>query len=658
MQRKLALPFLALLLFAAGCDAAADEPPTPTATQPPTAAPSATPTFVPTPTVTPIPVDRTTLEILQSVDVPAADAVELARRLGGVTQDIPEALPPPAVPLEVGARQRFWVSNQDDESFQIDATLQFITEHAYIWIDDTKSFDPAEVERLANVFENRIYPTNRAFFGSEWTPGIDGDEHIYILYARRLGLNIGGYFSSADSEHPLVHPFSNAHEMFVLNADNLSLADEFTYGVLAHEFQHMIHWNVDRNEALWMNEGFSEVAVRLNRYEVGGTDQIYAQDPDIQLNDWPNGGETLPYYGASFLYLQYFLDRFGDEVTQAVVQHPLNGLESIDQVLADFAIEDPLTGMPIRADDVAIDWAIANFVNDDSVGDGRYDYANYISAPRTRQTEVLRDCDEGPYEFDVRQYGVDYLRILCPGTRILRFEGAVETQLLPAGAQSGSFAFWSNKGDDSDMTLTRAFDFSGVTGPLTLRYSTWYDIERDWDYVYLLASIDGGETWRQLETPSCTDRNPHGNNYGCGITGTTRGGEWIEESVDLAEFAGRQILLRFEYVTDAGVNGEGMLLDDISVPEIGYSTDFEDDDGGWQAEGFVRVNNVLPQTFRLALLRQVGDGISVEILPVGINNRAEASLEIPEDEGSVVLVVMGTTRFTRQPATYRLDFGP
>ncbi len=45
-----------------------------------------------------------------------------------------------------------------------------------------------------------------------------------------------------------------------MNADNTDLADSFTYSVLAHEFQHMIHWYRDRNEESWMNEGFSELA--------------------------------------------------------------------------------------------------------------------------------------------------------------------------------------------------------------------------------------------------------------------------------------------------------------------------------------------------------------------------------------------------------------
>jgi hypothetical protein len=43
------------------------------------------------------------------------------------------------------------------------------------------------------------------------------------------------------------------------------------------------------------------------------------------------------------------------------------------------------------------------------------------------------------------------------------------------------------------------------------------------------------------------------------------------------------VQLRFEYITDAAVNGEGLLLDDIRMPEIGYQTDFEA--GRWRLGG-------------------------------------------------------------------------
>ncbi len=126
--------------------------------------------------------------------------------------------------------------------------------------------------------------------------------------------------------------------------------------------------------------------------------------------------------------------------------------------------------------------------------------------------------------------------------------------------------------------------------------------------------------------------------------------------MDISQLAGQEVRIRFEYVTDAAVHGEGMLIDDIEIPEVGYFSDFEEDDGGWEADGFVRIQNVLPQTFRLALITASEDGTTVEYIPLGVNNVAEIPLDIPEEGKSVVLVVMGTTRFTRETAPYTLEF--
>ena len=119
----------------------------------------------------------------------------------------------------------------------------------------------------------------------------------------------------------------------------------------------------------------------------------------------------------------------------------------------------------------------------------------------------------------------------------------------------------------------------------------------------------------------------------------------------------QEVMIRFEYVTDAAVHGEGMLLDDIAVPEIGYFTDFEEDDGGWEGAGWVRVANVLPQTFRLALI-EYGSSTTVEYITLDENNQVEVQFEIGGDVDEVVLVVMGTTRFTRQLAAYQFKFIP
>jgi hypothetical protein len=512
------------------------------------------------------------------------------------------------------------------------------------------------------AFEEEMVPVERAFFGSEWTPGIDEDPHIYILYAGGVGFNTAGYFSSSDELPPQVSPYSNSAELFVLNADNQDLGDPYAYGVLAHEFQHMIHWYRDRNEESWVNEGLSELAALLTGYGEGSFANDYTSRPDLQLNDWPGGDNNTPHYGASFLFFTYFLERFGDEATQALVAHDGNGLEAVDRVLADLGEVNPNTGEAWTADDIVLDWMVTNYLADGDLEGGRFNYNTYREVLNpARATETVSDCSPGATTTrSVNQYGVDYIALACEEPVTLRFEGSTAVPLLPIDPYSGDYAFWSNRGDESDMTLTRRFDFSDVEGPLTLSYMTWFDIEADWDYVYLSASVNGGEDWALLDTPDSTDSNPNGNNYGAGISGFSGGsqpGEWIEHTVDLSVFAGEAVLLRFEYVTDASVNGEGFMVDDIGIEEIGYFSDFEDDGGGWEAAGFARVMNVLPQSFRLALIYE-GDENRVEFIDLPTDNLADIQLDFGGGVDRITLVVTGVTRYTLQDAAYGFSFLP
>lgn len=592
-----------------------------------------------------------TLNSLKISEVPVNDPRDLAMRLEGKL-NIPLTIAPPITNFDLGSQQDFWVSNVDaNEYYEIRASLEYITDHVFFWIEEEVPFNPEDVKQLTETFENEIYPTNREFFGSEWTPGIDGDPHLYILYAKGLGSNLAGYFSSADEQHPLAHEYSNAHEIFMLNSDVVDLNNEFAYGVIAHEFQHMIHWNRDRDEASWVNEGFSELAVLLNGYQVG-SEYSYIVNPDIQLNYWPDDHrQTSPHYGAAFLFLTYFLDRFGVEATQSLVGIPANGLEGVDQVLREIEALDPITGREILADDVFLDWVIASYLKDDRVADGRYTYNILPKAPQAEETETINDCLSKALTRDVHQYGVDYIRIKCRGEYVLQFEGSTQAEITPTDPHSGKYYFWSNKGDESDMTLTRSFDFRNHDGPITLTYWTWYDLEEDYDYVYVEVSEDG-EYWDILVTPSGTLEDPSGNSYGWGYNGQSEG--WIQESVDLSDYAGKEVQIRFEYVTDAAVNTEGMLIDDIAIPEIGYSTNFEESADGWEALGWVRIDNLIPQTYRLALIT-FGDTIEVALIPLEEDTTAEIRLTLDEGIEEAVLVVTGTTRYTRQKAAYRIE---
>ena len=593
-----------------------------------------------------------TLQTLQNEEIPSADLVYLAERYQGKT-GIPLQLTDEPVTYYLGDRLDFYKLNVDTNTTdRITTVLRYASDEIYFWAEEGLDLDSSEINRVLREFETKIYPTNQEFFGQEWMPGVDNDPHLYILYAGNMGFQLAGYTASTDGVLPQAHEYSNAHEMFYVNSDVQRLSDPYTLSVMAHELQHLIHSYHDPNEELWMNEGFSEVATLLNGYNAGGFDNLFAFNPDIQLNDWSvDASENHLHYGASFLFVTYLLDRFGEDFTKALVADKLGGFTSIDHVLASFDNKDDLSDELLTADDVFVDWTITNFLNDESFADGRYAYRIYQNAPSASATETLTECENIQLERKVHQYGTDYIRLACAHGEIdLHFSGSPTVDVLPVSTGEGYF-MWSNRSDASITRLSREFDFTDVTGPITFEFNAWYDLETDYDFLYLIES-EANRPDLIVSTPSCTFSNTVGNSFGCGYNGSSYG--WITEKVDLTNYAGKKITLSFEYVTDEAVTAEGFILDNVGIPEIGYETDFEKDDGGWEGEGFVRINNTLPQTFLVSII-DTYNGEVVQKYSQASGEELQVTLAALPQGYDYILVVSGSSRFTRQEASYQIS---
>lgn len=544
--------------------------------------------------------DFPTVTALEHADLPERDRTDLGRRIDGVT-DIPPR--PTSAPVrQVGNRENFWGSNDDiDESFEIPAVLRVVGEHVYLWVEEGAPVSDADLEYVARGFDETIYPGVRALWGSEDSPGVDGDPRVHILFAYGLGSTTAAYFAGDHTYPQAVVPTSNEREMFFVNMSTMgtNIGYEDMLSVIAHEFQHMIRAHVDANEDSWLDEGFSTFTERYLGYFTSlWMPFTFQEAPYYQLNTWTEDGDRSADYGAAMMFTTYFYERYGIEATQRLSAEPANGLISVDVVLAEM-------GEP-GVNDFYADWVLANWLLDRSIDDGRYGYTLMpptLPRPMTRENIIAYPQRIAGQS---NQYATDYytLQNVRGGQSLdITFRMPDIVQLIPTRANSGSWMWYSNRGDNSDTRVTRAFDLSGVSSA-TLNYSVWYHIENLWDYAYLMVSTDGGATWTILETPYTTYDDPYFKSYGAGYTG--RSGGWLQESISLDAYVGGEVLVRFEMITDDAVNQPGIAIDDLSIPEIGYSSDFENGTDGWEAEGWVLIDNRLPQQAWVQVVQMSG----------------------------------------------------
>jgi len=154
------------------------------------------------------------------------------------------------------------------------------------------------------------------------------------------------------------------------------------------------------------------------------------------------------------------------------------------------------------------------------VANGKFAYANGgFHAASTGSLSA-----QAPFLGEVPQYAANYVD-LPPGAGAVTFSGNASVPLIAAPVDAGG-AWWSNRGDSMDSRLTRSVDLRGVADA-TLRFRAWYDLEDQFDYVYLSASADGGQTWHVLSGRHSTSDRATGNNYGVGWTASS-GPDWID----------------------------------------------------------------------------------------------------------------------------------
>ncbi|MCD4684491.1 MAG: immune inhibitor A [Anaerolineae bacterium] len=521
------------------------------------------------------------------------------------------------------------------------------TDHAYFWFQRGAHIDPAKLDYTAQFFEEHIWPLNNSIYGDEWNPGIDGDSRIHIVSQITIAPGVYGAFNPEDQCPQFLCPDSNQREIIYINLDTAPLGSPEYLTTVAHEHQHLIQFHVDGNERRWFNEGLSQLAEHLNgfhpRYVGAGNMIDFLENPDHQQDGRSFGYDVGSYYGAGYLFMVYLYEQFGLEFIRAMVANDYDGLASVQLTLDEFGYE-------MTVDEVAAGWILANYLDDPFVGDGTYYYQTLDIPNPITPSPVTFTGGASQITDTVNQYGADYYALTQPGTYQISFDGNDQTVVTDAAPHSGAWMWWSYNAISSAARLTAAFDLTGLD-TATLAFSAWWQVEEDYDWFQVLVSTNGGAEWALVSGEYATRNGPHapGAHY------TARSMRWVDEQIDLNDYVGQEILVRFEYLTDSMDSMQGVALDEIGIVELGGLDDVEQVASVWEPDGFMRVQGMVTQNWYVAVVIHAADG-STTVTPLALDDAYHAggtTVTVPGG-GSATVVIGAMAPFTHELGRYKL----
>lgn len=279
---------------------------------------------------------------------------------------------PSAVPA-VGERRTFNVLNASGGFSEVTAEARYVGTHAAIFIDDEApdslngGFSAADLAGLAARFDQVIQPEVTSAFGV--ASDIDANQRIVILLTpavnrltpRGSSGFVGGFFYGVDLL--TTSTGSNRGEIFYAlvpdpdglfsDAHDKAQVLQAVPAVLAHEYQHMVHFNervlvrgAGNQEALWLSEALAQMAEELvarayeqlgdgvsaSTFRSGAVQRArrYLVGTDTVSLVVTAGQGSLAERGAGFLHVLYLERQLGLDVLRDLTQTTRTGVANVE----------------------------------------------------------------------------------------------------------------------------------------------------------------------------------------------------------------------------------------------------------------------------------------------------------------------------------------
>ena len=307
----------------------------------------------------------------------------------------------------VGDTINFWAQDFSDDPvygtfYLLSATCRHVGERSYIFVEDDAwgvHFDEEDLAGFALALEEStpsdsggIIEVDSSTFGPI-PDEIDGDPRIYFLVLDirdpvESGLTILGYFSPynqfTEYEARFVYG-GHSNEVEMLYIDCSPASGEDAIYVSAHELVHLIQWGIApfSGEELWVIENQAQSGPFVCGYGVEQV-QTFLEVGGVSPLGWTSYTDDYLYvagYGAGYLFFAYIYENFGGSgflsgflgftFLWSSLRAEASGLDGLVEAIA------ASTGSQPDMEGLLEDWMVANWVDDVSVGDGRYGYESF-----------------------------------------------------------------------------------------------------------------------------------------------------------------------------------------------------------------------------------------------------------------------------------------
>jgi hypothetical protein len=253
---------------------------------------------------------------------------------------------------------------------KVTATARLVTKRAVLWVDvdAAAAFDDSDLAFFGELFDHPIHTTNVSVFGEP--SDVDGNERIFILFTPRVNAltprqqssYITGFFYGCDLLARNRCTGSNEAEIFysmVPDPDGRwsgvrtrSVVRAAVPPILAHEFQHMIHFaqRGGSSDVLWLSEALAHTAEELVGDALQPIDPVlartfhtanlsraqrYLADPAGTSLLEQGGTGSIEMRGGGWLLLKHMRAHYGgNDLLRRLTQNPQSGVANLTQISA------------------------------------------------------------------------------------------------------------------------------------------------------------------------------------------------------------------------------------------------------------------------------------------------------------------------------------